>query len=602
MPDQVAGTSRRDLVTVAVEDYYHVGAFNHLIQRGQWYRFENRLSVGVRRSLDLLDEFGYQATFFTLGWVADQVPELIREIADRGHEVASKGYYHRSIRQMTPVEFRDDLERSREAIQGATGRPVHGYRVAHEWFTLGDLWALDVLAEAGFEYDSSIGPIFRRYASQPWRRFAHVHQFGDHTLHEFPLSSAEWAGWTVPICGGNYFRQLPGFAMRPMVDHWLTTYNAPFVLYFHTWELDPDQPHVSAAPRMQRVRQYRNLERMPDILRYYFGKSRFTSIANHLGLSIAPVDGMRRAVDAWTPGRMDASTPGRLTGTPGRLDAETPGLPDGDSVPVSVVVPCFNEELILPYLDNTLKSVSAELGSRYDLRYVFVDDRSTDDTWAALQRQFGGRDDCSFVRHEKNGGVAAAIQTGIRQAETEIVCSIDCDCSYDPHELDKMIPLLTEGVDLVVASPYHPEGGVRNVAEWRLFLSRRLSDLYRMLLHHKLYTYTSCFRVYRRSAVAGLELKERGYLGVAELVGLLDLGGSGIREFPAMLEVRMIGRSKMKVLKTIAGHLRLYGRLIVMKATLRRRDARTPRRPDATTPGHLETEAVRGAAKESSRV
>lgn len=595
MPDPTPDMPRRDLVTVAVEDYYHVGAFNHLIQRGQWYRFENRLAVGVRRSLDLLDEFGYRATFFTLGWVADQVPELIREIADRGHEVASKGYYHRSIRQMTPVEFKEDLERSREVIQAATGRPVHGYRVAHEWFTLGDLWALDVLAEAGFEYDSSIGPIFRRYASQPWRRFAHVHQFGDHTLHEFPLSSAEWAGWTLPICGGNYFRQLPGFWMRPMVDHWLKTYSAPFVLYFHTWELDPDQPHVSAAPRLQRIRQYRNLTQMPDILRHYFRKSRFTSVAEYLGLSTA------RLPDGRTAGRQDG-TPGTLA--EGRRDggwASTApaALPEGERIPVSVVVPCFNEELVLPYLHNTLKSVSTEMGGRYDLRFVFVDDRSTDDTWESLQRVFAGRSDCTFVRHEQNGGVAAAIQTGIRHAETEIVCSIDCDCTYDPHELANMIPLLTDGVDLVTASPYHPEGGVRNVPEWRLFLSRRLSDLYRLLLNHKLHTYTSCFRVYRRSAVAGIELKERGYLGVAEMVGLLDLGGSGIREFPAMLEVRMIGRSKMKVVKTIAGHLRLYARLIALKAG---GSGATARRQDGTTAGLQDGTSASVGRSESANV
>jgi glycosyltransferase involved in cell wall biosynthesis len=186
------------------------------------------------------------------------------------------------------------------------------------------------------------------------------------------------------------------------------------------------------------------------------------------------------------------------------------------------------------------------------------------------------------VHHARNGGVAAAIQTGIRAATTEVVCSIDADCTYDPHLLAGMIPMLEDGVDLVTASPYHPEGAVRNVPEWRLSLSRGLSAMYRRLLHHKLYTYTSCFRVYRRSAAADVELTRRGFLGVMEMLGRMDLAGHGIREFPAVLEVRMIGRSKMKVLRTIAGHLGLYAEL----ARLRVQDpaARGTPAAAATTP------------------
>ncbi len=154
-------------------------------------------------------------------------------------------------------------------------------------------------------------------------------------------------------------------------------------------------------------------------------------------------------------------------------------------------------------------------------------------------------------------GVAAGIMTGIREAQTQLVCSMDCDCTYDPHELLNMLPLMTDPVDLVTASPYHRDGGVRNVPGWRLFLSRGASFLYRRVLHTKLDTYTSCFRVYRRSSFTGIHLRESGFLGIAEMLGRVDLGGGKIVEFPAVLEVRLFGISKMKTVKTIAGHLKL---------------------------------------------
>ena len=184
----------RHIITVALEDYFHVGAFNRLVQRGEWYRFESRLEQGARRTLDLLDARGVKATFFALGWVADTMPELVREIAERGHEIASKGYYHRHITQMTPGEFVDDLARAREALERASGRRVHGYRVAHESLRPEDLWVLDVLVGEGYSYDSSIAPRGRRFANEPFRRFVHRHESGSGALWEFPISSIRIAG------------------------------------------------------------------------------------------------------------------------------------------------------------------------------------------------------------------------------------------------------------------------------------------------------------------------------------------------------------------------------------------------------------------------
>jgi glycosyltransferase involved in cell wall biosynthesis len=230
------------------------------------------------------------------------------------------------------------------------------------------------------------------------------------------------------------------------------------------------------------------------------------------------------------------------------------------SLPVTVIVPVFNEELALPYLANTLDEVSRDLSRRHDLHFVFVDDGSTDRSWESLHRLFGSRKNCEFVRHERNRGVAAAILTGLAHTRTEVVCSIDCDCTYDPRQLADMIPLLADDVAMVTASPYHRDGEVLNVPVWRLSLSRGLSFLYRCVLHNRLATYTACFRVYRRSAMQGLAIRNGGFLGVAEMLGLLDLRGARIVEYPAVLEVRMLGHSKMKILRTILGHLKLLAR------------------------------------------
>ncbi len=557
---EVAGADMgTHILTVALEDYFHVGAFNRLIQRGQWYRFERRLQQSTERTIDLLDEYGVKATFFVLGWVADTLPELVRAVAARGHEIASKGYYHREIQQLTPAEFRDDLARSREAIERAGGQRVVGYRVADKWFRPADLWALDVLAEEGYEYDSSIGPILRSYAAEPWRRFAHLHRYGERTLWELPISTADVLGFLVPIAGGNYFRQFPHALVRRGVAHWTRSFSAPFVMYFHTWELDPDQPKINSAPWMQRVRQYRNLSHMADYLRYYLSRYRFTNAADYIGVHPAPL----RAELA--PAQLPPASLQLHTRTSGATAAVTTPLAlPATRTPVTIVIPCYNEELILPYLANTLDSVEKQL-PQYEMTFMFVDDHSTDGTWQALHRIFGERPNCVMVRHAHNRGVAAGIMTGITRSSTEVVCSMDCDCTYDPHELGKMIPLLAEGVDMVTASPYHAAGAVRNVPGWRLGLSKTLSRLYRMVLHQKLATYTSCFRVYRRSALEHVQIANTGFLGVAEMLGRLDLSGSKIVEYPATLEVRMIGRSKMKVLRTIGGHVGLLIRLALLR-------------------------------------
>lgn len=542
---------RTHILTVALEDYFQVGAFNRIIQQGQWYRFENRLEKNTQRLLDLLAEHGCQATVFVLGWIADKFPELVRKVADQGHEIASKGYYHRGITGLTPQEFKEDLIRSREAIEKAGGQQVIGYRLADGWFTEQDTWAFDVLAEAGYRYDSSIAPIGKNFKNQALGRGLHQLNTPNGDIWEVPISTGKICGFKVPVAGGNYLRQIPHWLMKRAIAKWVNSHETPLVSYFHVWELDPEQPKITAGTFMTRMRHYRHLDRMEGYVRQLLQQYRFTSVANYLDMKIEPVEVHHREVIP-------------VDDTPLNWEDEPA---KGTLQPISIVIPCFNEELILPYLSNTLQRVETALSRTYSINFIMVDDGSSDRTWEGLQQLFATRSNVSLYRHGTNRGVAAAIMTGLNHAQTEIVCSIDCDCTYDPHQLETMIPKLTDGVDLITASPYHPEGAVRNVPEWRLKLSRGASWCYRRILRNKLYTYTSCFRVYRRSKAVNTPLRYSNFLGIAELIGKMDLAGSGVVEHPAILEVRMLGRSKMKTLRTIIGHLKLMSSLLWQRVT-----------------------------------
>ncbi len=542
--NQTAPT-KKHLLTVLVEDYFHVGAFENLIQQRNWSNFEPRYEQNTLKTLDLLDEFDTKATFFVLGWIGEQNPKLIREIAARGHEIASRGFYHRSLKNLTNEEFREDLRRTNRVLEDASGQKIIGYRAAEKLNYEKDSWIFEVLAEEGFVYDASFLPTRK---SDKNKRFAHqVHTDGK-AVWEFPYSTRNLGIGLLPISGGNYFRQIPYTLMRKAVREWHETRAEPFVFYFHVWELDPEQPRINAASHYNRIRHYRKLDKMEWILKENIQKYDFCDAAEFLGIKSEP------------PALADGLTSqSKLS----NCNLQPPANAGGsDKTEISIVIPCYNEEAALPYLANTLRSVEANLAENgFQANFIFIDDCSKDATLEKLNELFGAKGNFKIVRHETNQGVAAGIMTGIKAAETEIVCSMDCDCTYDPHELVKMLPLLTENVDLVTASPYHKQGNVRNVPNWRLFLSKGASWLYRRTLRAKLATYTSCFRVYRRSSVVDLPIEEKGFLGVAEMLGRLDLKGGRIVEYPAVLEVRLFGFSKMKTARTIFGHLKLLSRL-----------------------------------------
>jgi dolichol-phosphate mannosyltransferase len=247
--------------------------------------------------------------------------------------------------------------------------------------------------------------------------------------------------------------------------------------------------------------------------------------------------------------------------TPSSLDTidgpDAAVAPPAQCLGISIVVPCFNEAESLARLVVEWRRVRQALAGQYEPEILLVDDGSSDDTWQLLHEHFGDDPAAHLIRHESNHGIAAAIGTGLAHASAEIVASIDADCTYEPVQLVSLLRLMADDVHMVVASPYHPAGKVVGVAAWRLALSRLASRLYGLVLRNQLHTYTSCFRVYRRSAVVDLPLSRGGFVGVVELLWQLDRRGGRIVECPAVLSVRTTGQSKMRVARTAFAHLGL---------------------------------------------
>ena len=544
MNDKLAGSARKHILTINVEGYFQVGAFSQLIPFDHWERFDTRIKRNTDAALALLADTENRATFFASGWIGENYPQILRDIIEHGHEVACHGYYHQSIREIPPPAFREDLRRSRQAIEQATGRAILGFRIGRGWIGPDDLWALDVLCEEGFRYDSSLCPIGRQFSKNENRFFLHLHNCAAGDLWEVPASATGKFGWAVPFSGGNYIRQLPAWPIREAVARWVERRRGPLVMYFHVWELDPEQPNISAASWLQHIRHYRNLASMPKRVRYFLERYPFTTISDYLNLGEGSIGEPRPAMADAQPTIPVATTPSF-----------------GSQVPLAIVIPCYNEEASLEYLRKTLANFSTASARSLRPQFVFVDDGSSDSTWCKLESLFGTRADCTLIQHGKNEGIAAAILTGIKQATTELVAVVDADCTFDPMQLNKMVPMMTDEVAVVAASPFHSRGTIANVPRWRLLLSKGAAFLYRCVLHHQFSSYTSCFRVYRRSAVSDLAVYKKGFCGVAEILARLDLAGYRLVECPAELEIRLLGRSKINTMKTIIDHLQLILRL-----------------------------------------
>lgn len=270
-------------MTVDVEDYFHVLALSKSIDRSNWDQMEYRAEANTRRLLDLFEESNIHATFFVLGWVARRSPDLIREIARRGHEVASHGMSHKLVYNQTPEEFSSETYESKALLEDIIGARVLGYRASTYSITRRSLWALDILHEAGFEYDSSIFPIRHDLygipdAPQVPSRIATPKGA---SIVEFPMSTATMFGTRIPVSGGGYFRLLPYWLTRSGLAKLNGELNRPFIFYLHPWEVDPEQPRVRTSWK-SRLRHYTNLSRCEARLRRLVGEFRFGRVRDVL--------------------------------------------------------------------------------------------------------------------------------------------------------------------------------------------------------------------------------------------------------------------------------------------------------------------------------
>ena len=283
------GQTIKNAISVDVEDYYHVAALSKVIARDQWHTMESRVERSTQRLLDLFGSRGVKCTFFVLGMVAEHKPQLVKEISQRGHEVACHGYSHQLIYTQKQQVFRDETLRAKGMLEDIVQVPVIGYRAASYSITQNSLWALDILAEAGFTYDSSIFPVRHdRYGIPNAEEQPHILKTpSGYSLAEFPLSICKIFRYNLPVAGGGYFRLFP-YALTKYAFGRLNGSGKSAVFYLHPWEVDPDQPRFNPS-LLSKFRHYNNLDKCEQRLTRLISDFQFTTLRDVLkGLELLP--------------------------------------------------------------------------------------------------------------------------------------------------------------------------------------------------------------------------------------------------------------------------------------------------------------------------
>lgn len=257
-------------MSIDLEDYYHAAALASAWPRASWPSLPSRVEPSGHRTLDLLDRYNVKATFFTLGSVGKQFPQLVRRVVADGHEIASHGWAHYRVGEQTPRVFADDVAATKKTLEDLTGSPVTGYRAANFSIDLDTWWAFEVLAEAGYTYSSSVNPIAHdHYGVRSAPRFPFRPAGAD--IVEIPMTAVEWRGLRFPAAGGGYFRLLPYAVYRRAIRAFTAQSMQPGIFYFHPWEIDPEQPRAAVGGH-SRFRHYVNLATMEGKLERVLGE------------------------------------------------------------------------------------------------------------------------------------------------------------------------------------------------------------------------------------------------------------------------------------------------------------------------------------------
>ena len=269
-------------LTIDLEDYFQVEAFASRINYNDWDNYPCHIEKNTKKILDILDFYQVKATFFCLGWIAKRYPLLIKTIAQKGHEIASHGYAHKPIYKQSPKEFREDIKRTKNILEDIIGKPVFGYRAPTYSITQKTLWALEILAEEGYKYDSSIFPIKHDlYGIPNAPRFPFVITFqrsNVQTFFEFPLTTLRILNINIPIAGGGYFRLFPYVFIKNALKYINIKEKKPFIFYLHPWELDPNQPRINHIPWRSRFRHYVNLHKTEKKLKKLLSDFKFNTV------------------------------------------------------------------------------------------------------------------------------------------------------------------------------------------------------------------------------------------------------------------------------------------------------------------------------------
>ena len=275
-------------MSVDVEDYFQVWAFSSTVSRKSWEGFPLRVGETTRRCLDLMDAGGITATFFTLGWVAERDPALVREIVARGHEVGSHGYDHTKVNAQTPAAFLEDVRKTKAILEDISGKPVKGYRAAGFSINRDMPWAYEALAEAGHEYSSSTHPIAHDHYGDVTASQEPFSPISGCKFTEAPVATVNIFGKRVSTAGGGWFRASPLPVSKALLKRAANKLNGPVIFYFHPWEIDPDQPRMKRAPLKSQLRHYINLRKMEGKLSNIFEAYPWQRIDRALGLDGAP--------------------------------------------------------------------------------------------------------------------------------------------------------------------------------------------------------------------------------------------------------------------------------------------------------------------------
>ena len=265
-------------LTIDVEDYFQVSAFEDIVHPKDWGGMEQRVVRNTDIILTVLSENSVKATFFIVGWIADKFPSLVKEIHNQGHVIGCHSYWHRKVYDLGREEFRADTLKAKTVLEDILGEPVLGYRAPSYSITANSLWALDILKDLGFVYDSSIFPVYHdTYGIPDAPRFAYLHANG---LREYPISTSLICGRNVPVSGGGYFRLFPYWFTRFALQAINRKEKQPFVFYLHPWEIDPDQPRFHRAKIFSQFRHYNQLKQT---------RARFEKLLKDFSFSPLPV-------------------------------------------------------------------------------------------------------------------------------------------------------------------------------------------------------------------------------------------------------------------------------------------------------------------------